>query len=70
MKIASLVRAALSARSAAGGNFGWWIGMIVSIIAAVRWFFFIPWFPIAALIVIGISILVIYGLAKYEDWFD
>lgn len=53
-----------------GGKFGWWVAMIVAIIFGVRWFFYIPWFPIAALIIIGISILVIYGLAKYEDWFD
>jgi hypothetical protein len=53
-----------------GGKFGWWVGMIAAMISAFRWFFYIPWLPIAALTVIAIDILIIYGLAKYEDWFD
>ncbi len=53
-----------------GGKFGWWVGMIASVIISVRWFFYIPWFPIGALVVIAICILIIYGLAKHEDWFD
>ncbi len=53
-----------------GGKFGWWIGMIASVVISVRWFFYIPWFPIAALVVIAICILIIYGLAEHEDYFD
>ena len=53
-----------------GGKFGWWVGMIASVIIGVRWFFYIPWVPIAALVVIAISILIIYGLAAHEDYFD
>jgi len=53
-----------------GGNSGWWIAMITAVVVCVRWFFLIPWLPLAALTVIGISILVIYGLSKYQDWFD
>ena len=53
-----------------GGKFGWWVGLIVAIIFGVRWFFYIPWFPIGALIIITISILIIYGLAVHEDYFD
>ena len=53
-----------------GGKFGWWVGMIVAMISAFRAFFFIFWFPLAALLVIAIDIMIIYALAKYEDYFD
>ena len=53
-----------------GGKFGWWVGMILSMISAFRMFFYKFWFPIAALIVIAIDIMIMYALAKYEDWFD
>ncbi len=53
-----------------GGKFGWWVGMIASVVIAVRWIFYIPWVPIGALVVIAISILIIYGLAEHEDYFD
>ena len=53
-----------------GGGFGWWVAMIVSVIIGVRWFFYIPWFPLAALVVVAISILVIYGLAEHQDYFE
>ena len=53
-----------------GGNFGWWVGMIGSIIGAVRWFFFIPWAPIGSLIVITIAIVIMYGLSSHREYFD
>jgi hypothetical protein len=53
-----------------GGKFGWWVGMIVAVISAVRWFFYIPWVPFAAIIVIVIDILIIYGLSSHSEYFD
>ena len=53
-----------------GGKFGWWIGMIMAIISAVRWFFYIPWVPFAALIVIAIDVMIIYGLSAHSEYFD
>ena len=53
-----------------GGKFGWWVGMLVAMISALRWFFYIFWFPIAALLVIAIDIMIIYALTKNEEWFD
>jgi hypothetical protein len=53
-----------------GGKFGWWVGMIVAVISAVRWFFYIPWVPVAALVVIAIDVLIIYGLSAHWEYFD
>ena len=53
-----------------GGKFGWWVGMIVAIISAVRWFFYIPWEPVAALVVIAIDVMIIYGLSAHREYFD
>ena len=53
-----------------GGKFGWWVGMIAAIISAVRWFFYIPWVPFAALVVITINVLIIYGLSSHSEYFD
>jgi hypothetical protein len=53
-----------------GGRFGWWVGLIAAIVFGARWIVYIPWYPIAALIVISIGILIVYGLAKHEDWFS
>ena len=52
------------------GKFGWWVGMIVAVVIAVRWIFYFPWVPLAALAVITISILIIYGLTQHEDYFN
>jgi hypothetical protein len=51
------------------GKFGWWVGIIVASISAVRWFFYIPWVPLAALIVITIDVLIIYGLTENAEDF-
>lgn len=51
------------------GKFGWWIGIIMASISAVRWFFYIPWVPVAALIVITIDVLIIYGLTEHAEDF-
>ena len=53
-----------------GGKFGWWVGIIVAVISAIRWFFYIPWQPIATLVVITIDVLIIYGLSSHSEYFD
>jgi len=53
-----------------GGRFGWWIGMIVAVIGAMRWFFYMPWAPLAALVGITIDVLIIYGLSTHQEYFD
>jgi hypothetical protein len=45
------------------------IGLIVAVFAAIRWFFYLWYVPWAAALVIGISLLIIYGLVSNEDYF-
>jgi len=52
-----------------GGKLGFWTGMIAAILSAVRAFFFIPWIPLGALIVIVIDLLIIYGLSSNSEYF-
>ena len=52
-----------------GQQVGRLIGLIVAIFAAIRWFFYIWYIPWASVIVIGICLLVIYGLVRHEDYF-
>jgi len=51
------------------GKLGFWTGMIAAILSAVRAFFFIPWIPLGALIVIVIDLLIIYGLSSNSEYF-
>lgn len=53
-----------------GGNVGRWIGIIIAVFSAVRAFFFLPWTPIAALLVILIDGLIIYGLSTHTEYFE
>ena len=53
-----------------GGKVGYWLAIIFATLSAIRWFIFIPAVPLAALVMIGIWILVIYGLAKSSWYFD
>jgi len=45
------------------------VALIVAVFAAIRWFFLIWYIPWASLVVIGICMLVIYGLVRHEDYF-
>ena len=52
-----------------GGQAGRIIGLVYASFSTVRWFFFLPIAPIAALVIIAINILVIYGLAAHGEYF-
>ena len=52
-----------------GGVYGQIIGLVVACISAIRWFFYIPAQPWMALAVIGIDILIIYGLVAHTEYF-
>ena len=52
-----------------GGQVGRIIALVYAIISAVRWFFFLPIAPIAAVVIIAINILIIYGLAAHGEFF-
>ena len=52
-----------------GGKFGFWVGMMAAIFSAVRAFFFIPWIPFGAVMIIVIDLLIIYGLSSDADYF-
>ncbi len=52
-----------------GGQFGFILGVLLSAVSAIRWFFFIPWAPFLALAVIAVDILIIFGLTANADYF-
>jgi hypothetical protein len=52
-----------------GGSFGFIVGIMLAAISAIRWFFYLPSAPILALVVIGIDVLIIYGLTSSADYF-
>jgi hypothetical protein len=45
------------------------IGLIVAVFAAIRWFFYLWYVPWTAALVIGICLLIIYGLVRNEAYF-
>jgi hypothetical protein len=45
------------------------IGLIVAVFAAIRWFFYLWYVPWTAALVIGICLLIIYGLVRNEEYF-
>jgi hypothetical protein len=45
------------------------IGLIVAVFAAIRWFFYLWYVPWASAIIIGICLLIIWGLVRNEDYF-
>jgi hypothetical protein len=53
-----------------GGGFGWWFGVLVAVFSAIRWFFYLPFQPWAALLVIAIDIMIIYALTANKEYFD
>ena len=52
-----------------GGRFGQLFGLIVASLSAIRWFFYIPAAPWAAVIAIVVDVLIIYGLTVHSDYF-
>jgi hypothetical protein len=53
-----------------GGTFGFVMGYLFAVIGAIRWLFVIPAAPVLAVVVIALCVMVIYGLAKYSDYFE
>jgi hypothetical protein len=45
------------------------VALIVAVFAAIRWFFYLWYVPWTAALVIGICLLIIYGLVRNEDYF-
>lgn len=52
-----------------GGAFGFFYGIIVAGISAIRWFFYLPAAPVLGVVIIGIDVLIIYGLVTNLDYF-
>ena len=53
-----------------GGTYGLIVGYVFAIIGAVRWLFVIPAAPVLAVVIVALCVMVIYGLAKYSDYFE
>src|SRR5215213_1470047 len=53
-----------------GGTFGLVMGYLFAIFGAIRWLFVIPAAPVLAVVVVALCVMVIYGLAKYSDYFE
>ena len=52
-----------------GGTFGVVMGYLFAVVAAIRWLFVIPAAPVLAVVIIALCVMVLYGLAKYSDYF-
>ncbi len=52
-----------------GGEIGRIIGIVIAVFSAIRWFFYLPLAPIAAMVIIAIDILIIYALVAHEEYF-
>jgi hypothetical protein len=52
-----------------GQAIGRLIALIVAVFTAIRWFFYLWYVPWAAALVIGVCILIIYAMARNEDYF-
>jgi hypothetical protein len=53
-----------------GGEVGRIIGIVIAVFSAIRWFFYLPLAPIAALVIIAIDILIIYALVAHSEYFE
>ena len=53
-----------------GLKFGFYFAVIFAGVSAVKWFFFIFWFPVMGLVYIAIDALIIYSMVKSADYFD
>ena len=52
-----------------GGTYGWVVGYIFAVVGTIRWLFVIPAAPVLAVVIIALCVMVLYGLAKYSDYF-
>ena len=53
-----------------GGQVGRIIGIVIALFSAMRWFFYLPLAPIAAIVIIGVDILIIYALVAHSEYFE
>jgi len=53
-----------------GGTYGLFVGYLFAIVGAIRWLFAIPAAPVLAVVIVALCVMVIYGLAKYSDYFE
>ena len=53
----------------AGGQGGRIIAMVVAILSAVRWLFYLPIAPVTAVVIIAINVIIIYGLVEHAEYF-
>jgi hypothetical protein len=53
-----------------GGAYGLIVGYLFAVVGAIRWLFVIAAAPVLAVVVIALCVMVIYGLAKYSDYFE
>lgn len=53
-----------------GGEVGRMIGITIALFSAIRWFFYLPFAPIAAIVIIGIDIVIIYALLAHSEFFE
>ena len=53
-----------------GGTYGLVMGYFFAVFGAIRWLFVIPAAPVLAVVVVALCVMVIYGLAKYSDYFE
>jgi hypothetical protein len=52
-----------------GGAFAQVIGLCVVSFSALRWFFFLPFVPVVAVVFIALDVLVVYTLATHSEYF-
>lgn len=52
-----------------GGVFGQVFGVIIAGFSAIRWFFMLPVVPLAAVVIIVVDALILYGLLAHGDYF-
>ncbi len=52
-----------------GGTFGRIVGLVIAAVIAARWFFYIPAEPWAALVMIALAVLIIYGIVAHPEYF-
>jgi hypothetical protein len=45
------------------------VALIVAVFAAIRWFFYLWYVPWASVVIIGICLLIIYGLVRNQEYF-
>ena len=68
--ILALIALYAGASLMAGGTFGRVVGIAIALFSAVRWFFYLPFAPIAAIVISGIDIVIIYALLAHSEFFE